>query len=38
MKVGDVVYSTKVRPYEEAMIVKVDVTVKNRENKKRSSV
>lgn len=28
MKVGDVVYSTKVRPYEKAMIVKVDVTVK----------
>lgn len=34
MKVGDVVYSTKVRPYEKATIVKVDVTVKNRENKK----
>lgn len=34
MKVGDRVYSTKVRPYETATISKVDIDIKDREGKK----
>lgn len=33
MKIGDVVYSLKVRPYEKAIIIKSDVEIKWRENK-----
>lgn len=35
MKVGDVVYSTKVRPYEKATIEKVDIDIKEREGKNK---
>lgn len=34
MKVGDVIFSTKVRPEERATIVKADVEIKERVNKK----
>lgn len=34
MKVGDVVYSTKIRPYEKATIEKLDVDIKIRNGKK----
>lgn len=36
MKVGDVIFSTKVRPYEKATIVKADVVIKERNNKNGS--
>lgn len=35
MKVGDRIYSTKIRPYEKATIEKVDVDIKEREGKKK---
>lgn len=34
MKVGDIVYSTKIRPYEKATIQKVDIDIREREGKK----
>lgn len=34
MKVGDIIYSTKIRPKAKATIVKADVNVKDREGKK----
>ena len=36
MKIGDVIFSTKVRPYENAVIVKADVEIKKRTNKNGS--
>lgn len=36
MKIGDVIFSTKVRPYENAVIVKADVIIKERTNKNGS--
>ena len=36
MKVGDVIFSTKVRPYEKATIIKADVVIKERNNKNGS--
>lgn len=33
MKVGDTIFSTKIRPYENAIIVKADVAIKERTKK-----
>ena len=33
MKIGDIVYSTKIRPYEHAVIIKADVDIRWREGK-----
>lgn len=37
MKIGDIVMSTKVRPYDNAKIVKSEVTVKRKENGRKET-
>lgn len=36
MKIGDIVMSTKVRPYENAKIIKADISVRFNEKRQRN--